>query len=208
MDTNQTIILEILEKTYAGRESALTFSSVFQLLIAVMLAAQTNDNQVNKITATLFSEHPGPADFANLTPEHLMPKISSCGLYRNKAKNIVATSRIIMEQYAGQVPADREALTSLPGVGRKTANVVLAVGFGIPALAVDTHVFRVSNRLGLVNAKTPEQTEEQLCALIPKEKWAAAHHWLIWHGREICTAKNPACAKCPCQNYCPNCTII
>ena len=199
----QQRILRTLAQTYHGAQTALTYDSVFQLLVAVMLAAQSNDNQVNRITDDLFRVFPDAAAFAALTPEQLEPHIASCGLYRNKAKNIVAASRILVEQYGGEVPADRELLTRLPGVGRKTANVVLAVGFGIPALAVDTHVFRVANRLGLAQAKTPEQTEEQLCALIPREQWADAHHWLIWHGRKICDARRPQCGVCPCRADCP-----
>ena len=197
-------ILEILEESYGGIGPALRFGSVFQLLVAVMLSAQTNDNQVNRITDKLFPLYPDAAAFAALTPEELEPMISSCGLYKNKAKNIVATSRIIAENYGGEVPKDKDALVALPGVGGKTANVVLAVGFGIPALAVDTHVFRVSNRMGLAEAKNPQQTEKALTALIPKEKWADAHHWLIWHGRKCCTARKPACADCPCRAYCPS----
>ena len=203
MNTAQESILNILSEVYAGTASALEFGSVFQLLVAVMLSAQTNDNQVNRITETLFQEYPDAEAFAKLTPEELEPKIATCGLYKNKAKNIVATAKILCEQYQGQVPQDKAALVALPGVGGKTANVVLAVGFGIPALAVDTHVFRVSNRMGLAESKTPEQTESQLCTLIPREKWAEAHHWLIWHGRKVCTARKPQCANCPVEQYCP-----
>ncbi|MDO4581355.1 MAG: endonuclease III [Bacillota bacterium] len=197
-------ILSILEHTYQGRHSALEYGSVFQLLVAVMLSAQTNDNQVNRVTEKLFAEYPDAAAFAQLSPEQLAPMIASLGLYQNKARNIVAASRILCEQYAGVVPADKQQLTALPGVGGKTANVVLAVGFGIPALAVDTHVYRVSRRLGLADGKTPEQVEQQLCALIPREKWAEAHHWLIWHGRRLCAARKPACAACPLAEYCPS----
>jgi endonuclease-3 len=196
MDKNKQI-LDILQATYAGSESALHFESVFQLLVAVILSAQTNDNQVNKITGQLFSLYGDAAAFAGLKSEELEPYINSCGLYKNKAKNIIAAAQIIMEKYDGQVPADKEALKALPGVGNKTANVILSVGFGIPALAVDTHVFRVSNRLGLAKAKTPEDTEKQLCAIIPREQWGEAHHWLIWHGRKICSAQKPKCNICP-----------
>ena len=204
MPNNKEIkqILSILEDTYQGSASALKFDSVFQLMVAVILSAQTNDNQVNKITAELFHQYPDAAAFAQLTPEELEPSISSCGLYKNKAKNIVAASKIIQDQYGGEVPHTKEQLTALPGVGGKTANVILAVGFGIPALAVDTHVFRVANRLGLAHTRTPEQTEAALCALIPKEKWADAHHWLIWHGRKICAARHPDCERCPLQGLC------
>ncbi len=204
MDINLGAILAILEQTYRGSASQLRFHSVFQLLIAVMLSAQTNDNQVNRVTEQLFRDYPDAAAFVKLTPEALEPRIASLGLYRNKAKNAVAAARILAEEYGGQVPQDKQALTSLPGVGNKTANVVLAVGFGIPALAVDTHVFRVSRRLGLSDGKTPEQVEAQLCALIPQEKWPEAHHWLIWHGRRICQARKPDCPACPLQEFCPS----
>ncbi len=201
--TQQKKILHILEQTYGGSQSALHFGDPFQLLVAVILSAQTNDNQVNKITGPLFAEFPDAAALAALEPEELEPRIATCGLYKNKAKNIVATSRILCREYGGRVPREKEALMALPGVGRKTANVVQAVGFGIPALAVDTHVQRVSNRLGLARSITPEQTETQLCALIPEEKWADAHHWLIWHGRKVCTAQRPKCGQCPLLTLCP-----
>ncbi|MBQ1501917.1 MAG: endonuclease III [Firmicutes bacterium] len=196
-------IVAILEDTYRGIGPALKFGSVFQLLVAVILSAQTNDNQVNRITEKLFPLYPDAAAFAALAPEELEPLISSCGLYKNKAKNIVAAARIIRDEYGGEVPRTKEELVALPGVGGKTANVVLAVGFGIPALAVDTHVFRVANRLGLAEAKTPEQAEAALTALIPREKWAEAHHWLIWHGRKRCASRKPLCGECPCATLCP-----
>ena len=197
-------ILAILEATYLDSKSALNYDSIFQLMVAVILSAQTNDNQVNRITEKLFPIYQDAYAFAALTSDELEPLISSCGLYKNKAKNIIGAAKIIVEKYDGQVPQNKTELIALPGVGTKTANVILAVGFGIPALAVDTHVFRVSNRLGLVKTKTPEQTETALCTLIPKEKWAAAHHWLIWHGRKICLARNPQCLDCPLQELCPS----
>jgi len=200
-------IVEVLAETYADTRSALQFGSVWQLLVAVMLSAQTNDNQVNKITESLFVTHPDAASFASMEPQELEPLIATCGLYKNKAKNIVATARIVEQQYGGEVPADKDKLTALPGVGGKTANVVLSVGFGIPALAVDTHVLRVSNRMGLAAAKTPEETERQLCALIPREQWADAHHWLIWHGRRVCNARAPKCDTCPVAHLCPSSAV-
>ena len=202
-EAKQHEILRILEHTYQGSVSALKYGSVFQLLVAVMLSAQTNDNQVNKITAELFKLFPDAAAFATLDPEQLAPYISSCGLYNSKAKNIIATARAICEQYGGEVPPDKDKLTALPGVGGKTANVVLSQGFGIPALAVDTHVFRVAHRLNLARGKTPEAVEQQLTALIPREKWSQAHHWLIWHGRRLCSAKKPRCDVCPLYDLCP-----
>jgi len=203
MDIEYKAILAILEQTYGGSASQLRSASVFQLLVAVMLSAQTNDNQVNRVTEQLFKDYPDARAFAALTPEQLAPRIASLGLYQNKARHIVATARILAEQYGGEVPADKQALIALPGVGNKTANVVLAVGFGIPALAVDTHVFRVSRRLGLADGKTPERVEAQLCAIIPQEKWPEAHHWLIWHGRRVCLARKPDCDACPLQELCP-----
>ncbi len=200
---NQKEILKILEEQYGGSVSALHFNSIFQLLVAVVLSAQTNDNQVNKITETLFQTYGDAASFAQLTPEELEPYIKTCGLYKNKAKNLVALSQKLLSEYGGVVPREREALMSLPGVGRKTANVVLAVGFGEPALAVDTHVFRVSRRLGLAVANHTDGVEKELCAIIPKEKWAFAHHWLIWHGRRLCHARRPQCDICPLAVRCP-----
>lgn len=199
----QKEILALLEEHYRDTVSALHYDNVFQLLVAVVLSAQTNDNQVNKITEKLFPVYGTPEKLASLTPEELEPYIKSCGLYKNKAKNIVGLSKKLLSDFNGQVPKEREALMSLPGVGRKTANVVLAVGFGIPALAVDTHVFRVSRRLGLATANTPDGVERELCAIIPEEKWAAAHHWLIWHGRRICSMQKPKCEQCPLLNLCP-----
>lgn len=203
----QQQILNILADTYQGSGTALKFGSLFQLLVAVMLSAQTNDNQVNAITGQLFARYATAADFASLTSAELEPLISSCGLYKNKARNIIAAAKMVCERYGGEVPADKDALIKLPGVGTKTANVVLSVGFGIPALAVDTHVFRVANRLGLADAKTPEQTETQLCALIPKQQWGDAHHWLIWHGRKVCKAQQPQCCECPLKDLCPSARI-
>lgn len=202
-ETRKQEVLRILAHTYKDVGSALRSSSVFQLLVAVMLSAQTNDNQVNKITKELFLRFPDAAAFAALTTEELIPHISSCGLYRTKAANIIATASIICEQYGGEVPQQKEKLTALPGVGGKTANVVLSQGFGIPALAVDTHVFRVARRLGLAQGKTPQAVEQELCALIPQEKWGQAHHWLIWHGRRICHAQKPQCGECPLATLCP-----
>ena len=195
--------LGILEHTHKGIGPALKYGSVFQLLVAVMLSAQTNDNQVNKITDGLFQLLPDAAAFAAISPEELIPHISSCGLYRMKASNIIAASRIISGQYEGEVPRDKAKLTALPGVGGKTANVVLSQGFGIPALAVDTHVFRVARRLGFAKGKTPQAVEQELCALIPKEKWSEAHHWFIWQGRRICHAQKPLCGECPLAKLCP-----
>lgn len=196
-------ILARLEDVYAGIGPALHFNSTYQLLVAVIMSAQTNDNQVNKITDALFVEYGTPERMAELTLPELEDKIKTCGLYKNKAKNILAATRILLDEYGGKVPAERGELMKLPGVGRKTANVVLAVGFGVPALAVDTHIFRVTHRMGLSAGKGPDDVERDLCALIPEEKWAEAHHWFIWHGRRVCDAKRPRCADCPVGDLCP-----
>jgi len=196
------IILELLEKNYSDATTMLNFRNPFELLIATMLAAQCTDRQVNKVTPGLFSKYPRPEDFAALTPEMLEQDIKSCGFYRTKSRNIIATCKILTEKYNGQVPDNMDELTRLPGVGRKTANVVLSNAFGQDAIAVDTHVFRVSNRLGLADARDVYNTETQLMAVIPREKWSAAHHWLIYHGRYICKAIKPDCTNCFLKPYC------
>lgn len=195
-------ILEKLEYGYKDMGCALNFSSSFELLVATMLSAQTTDLTVNKATDKLFLIYNTPDKLAMLSPQELEPYIRTCGFYKTKAANIINTSKIIMERYDGRVPDTLEELTSLPGVGRKTANVVLSNAFGKDAIAVDTHVFRVSNRLGIANAKDVETTEQQLMSNIPKDKWSRAHHWLIWHGRKICTARNPKCEECFLKNEC------
>jgi endonuclease III len=195
-------ILDALEKTYYDATCALEFSNPFEMLISTILSAQCTDRQVNKVTESLFLEFPTPAHFAALTPEELEPHVKSCGVYKNKARNIVLTCRALLERFDGRVPDTMEELTSLPGVGRKTANVVLSNAFGQDAIAVDTHVFRVSNRIGLGRGKTPEEVERQLRLNIPQHKWSAAHHWIIRHGRQICSARKPCCAQCPVVQWC------
>lgn len=198
-------ILAILAEEYKGTRSALVFDSPFQLLVATALAAQTTDLQVNKATQALFDQYPDPGSMAGVTAETLAPYIQSLGLYRTKAKNIAAMAEMLLTSYAGEVPKTREELMKLPGVGRKTANVVLSNAFHIPAIAVDTHVFRVANRMGLASGKTPDEVEKQLCGLIPEKDWSDAHHWLIWHGRRCCKAQRPACDGCPVGALCPRC---
>jgi endonuclease-3 len=195
-------VLDELAGLYPEVGTTLKFSSPFELLVATMLSAQSTDKQVNKITQSLFEQYNTPRDFALLEPEELEKLIKGCGLYRNKSKNIVQASRILVDQYNGKVPQDLESLTKLPGVGRKTANVILSNAFGKNAIAVDTHVFRVANRLGLADSKTPERTEFDLRQVIPEELWSKAHHWLITHGREICLARNPRCLSCTLQHLC------
>lgn len=203
MEAKETLeLLEVLEREYADAVCALNFSTPFELLVSTILSAQCTDKQVNKITEKLFKQFACPEDFASLTPEELEPHIMSCGFYKNKARNIVLTSRALLDRFGGEVPRTMEELASLPGVGRKTANVVLSNAFGQDAIAVDTHVFRVTNRLGLVRAKTPEETEHQLMERLPQGKWSQAHHWLIWHGRQVCHARKPECARCPVSVWC------
>jgi endonuclease-3 len=195
-------VLEILSQEYGGTGTALSFATPFQLLISTMLAAQSTDVQVNKITGQLYRDYPEAHSFLRMTLPELEEKIQSIGLFRNKARNILATCRVLVDEYDGEVPTTREKLMQLPGVGRKTANVVLSVGFQHDAIAVDTHVFRVSNRIGLADAPNVEKTEEQLMKNIPRQNWSDAHHWLIWHGRSICRAQNPKCEICPVSDFC------
>lgn len=194
--------LEILKETYPDAKPELEFTSPFELLVATMLSAQSTDRQVNKVTRVLFPKYSTPRAFAALSYEELEPYIKGCGLYKTKGNNIIAASRIIVEQYGGAVPRERDTLMLLPGVGRKTANVVVSNAFGTPAIAVDTHVFRVANRIGFANAKDVLNTEKQLMETIPKEQWSIAHHWLIFHGRRVCTARNPKCGVCTVSECC------
>jgi endonuclease-3 len=195
-------ILKILETHYGNTSTGLEFGTTYQLLISTILSAQATDVQVNKVTKKIFYEYPDPQSIIILSQNDLENTIRQIGLYKNKAKNILAATKMLLEEYNGKVPNSREELMKLPGVGRKTANVVLSVGFNHDAIAVDTHVFRVSNRIGLTKAKDVHSTELQLMNNIPKSKWSAAHHWLIWHGRNICKAQNPKCTVCPIKNHC------
>jgi endonuclease-3 len=194
----------VLRATYAGARTALHYRTDFQLLVSVILSAQCTDARVNMVTPKLFERYPNAEAMAALDPSDLEPLIMTCGLFKSKARNIIAASRLLVERHGGRVPRSMEELITLPGVGRKTANVVLSVAFDTPAIAVDTHVFRVANRLGLARARTPAQTEKQLMRVIPEGDWTSAHHWLIHHGREICHARNPECARCPLLALCPS----
>ena len=196
-------LLELFSEYYPEPGTTLDSTTTFELLLATILSAQTTDVQVNKVTAELFKEYNTPEDFAALAQEELEKKINSIGLYRNKAKYIIKTSKILLEDYDGQVPQKRKELLKLAGVGRKTANVVLANAFNKAAFPVDTHVFRVSSRLALSSAKNPKVTEKELTELIPKKYWIDLHHWFIDHGRAICKAQNPACDNCFCSHLCP-----
>ena len=191
-----------LAKLYPDAKPALIFSTPYELLVAVVLSAQCTDERVNKVTAVLFEKYATPQAMLTLSQKELEKYIFSCGFYRMKAEHILSASKDIIEKFDGEVPTTVEELMSLAGVGKKTANVVYSVAFGGAAIAVDTHVFRVSNRLGLAKGKTPEEVEKGLNKAIPKEDWAKAHHWLIYHGRKVCHSQRPNCADCSLQGYC------
>ncbi|WPC42151.1 endonuclease III [Clostridium sp. JS66] len=194
-------ILETLSKTYPDAKCALNFKSPYELLISTILSAQCTDVRVNMVTEKLYEKYNTPEAMITLTEEELSEKIRSCGFYKNKSKNILGATKAILEN-GGKVPETMEELLKLPGVGRKTANVVLSNAFGVPAIAVDTHVFRVSNRLGIANGDTPEQVEKGLMKNVPRDMWSDTHHYLIWHGRLICKSRKPDCEKCPLAPYC------
>lgn len=198
--------LRILEETYRGAIPELKFDSVFELLVAVILSAQCTDKRVNQVTQVLFPIANTPEKILQLGQSKLEEIIKPCGYFRAKAKHIVETAQILIDSYSGEVPSDFEELIKLPGVGRKTANVVTSVAFKNPAIAVDTHVFRLANRMQLAEGKTPLEVELGLQKIIPREKWSDAHHWLIWHGREICAARKPKCNVCPLSKVCPSST--
>ena len=200
--------LAILEQTYPHAVTALEYENVFQLLIAVILSAQTTDARVNMTTPKLFAKYPTPEKLARARQTDVEAIIRSTGFFRMKAKNIIACARDLVERFGGKVPQEREDLESLGGVGRKTASVVMAAAFQGEALAVDTHVFRVSHRLGLTLGTTPRQVEEDLTALLAPAKWGDATHWLIMHGRQICKAPTPRCDICPVRPNCPTPAII
>lgn len=195
-------ILEELARIYPDARPALEYGSPYELLVAVILSAQCTDERVNKVTAELFKEHNTPVTMLKLSQQELERYIFSCGFYRHKAAHILSASRDIIEKYGGEVPSTLEELKSLAGVGQKTANVVYSVAFGGDAIAVDTHVFRVSNRLGLAHAKTPEKTEDGLKEVIPQRDWSKAHHWLIYHGRRVCHSQRPDCTNCTLKELC------
>ena len=201
MRFSKKAVLAELEKMYPDAKPELNFSTPYETLVAVMLSAQCTDKQVNKVTPALFERYPDVESMAAASVEDVYPMVKSCG-FKTKATNIVEACRLIMQRHGGEVPGDMKSLTALPGVGQKTANVVMAHAFNVPAIAVDTHVFRVSNRIGLAEAKNVEETERQLQKAIPKQDWVKAHHWLIFHGRRVCHARNPQCASCGVQPWC------
>ncbi len=195
-------ILDILEKTYPGARIYLDFKGPYQLLIATILAAQCTDEMVNQITPELFRRYPDPAALAKADPKALEELIHATGFFRQKTKSLLACSKALIEEHGGEVPGDVEALTAIRGVGRKTAAVVISNAFGGQAIAVDTHVKRVSTRLGLAKTNTPEKIERELCAVIPEKRWTRATQLIGTHGRRTCTARKPDCEHCPVNKLC------
>lgn len=195
-------ILDDLDSLYPDAKAGLDFTTPFELLIATILSAQCTDVRVNKVTAVLFKEHNTPKSILDLGIDGLTKYIKSCGLYKTKSKNIINTCNVLYYDYDSKVPDNIEELMKLPGVGRKTANVVVSNAFDTPAIAVDTHVFRVTNRIGIVNEKDVLSTEKALMRVIPKERWSKSHHLFIWHGRNICKARNPKCEECILNDRC------
>lgn len=202
MQKKNKIIIEKLKEMYPDAQCELNYGTPFQLLVATVLSAQTTDKKVNEVTRELFKDYPDAESFAGLTQEMLEEKIRVIGLYRNKAKNLILLAKKIREDFGGEVPETMEGITSLPGAGRKTANVVLSNAFGVPSIAVDTHVFRVSNRIGLADSDDVYEVEMQLQKKINKSEWTLMHHVLIFHGRRCCTARNPKCETCGIKEYC------
>lgn len=200
--TNTQKILDTLAKDFPNAKSELNFHSPFQLLVAVILSAQCTDKRVNLVTPRLFEVAPDVKTLAQLPQEQIEEIIHSCGFYHSKATYLKQMSQDIVNRFGGEVPNNIDDLRTLAGVGRKTANVVYAVGFGGQAIAVDTHVFRVSNRLGIANAKNVLDTEKQLMQAIPREQWADSHHYLLLHGRYVCKAQNPQCQRCSVKDFC------
>jgi endonuclease III len=199
---NNEEIIEILKRTYSDARPELDYANPFELMIAVVLSAQCTDVRVNIVTEGLFKDVKTPDDIVRMGVRELEERIRTCGLYKNKAKNIYEACVMLGEKYGGAMPESIETLMELPGVGRKSANVIASNAFGIPAIAVDTHVFRVSNRLGLADAKDVTGTEKDLMNVIPREDWTFMHHVLIFHGRRICKARKPMCGECPVEARC------
>ncbi len=196
-------IIERLRGSYEDTTTALEFQNPYQLLVATILAAQCTDVRVNMVTPALFAHYPSPKQLALANQMQLEEEIRSCGFYHTKAKNLIACAQRLVDVYGGEVPTSLEDLTSLAGVGRKTAGVVQAFAFGIPAFPVDTHVGRVARRLGLATSENPDKVEESLRKLFKKEDWASAHHWMIWHGRRVCKSQRPMCSECMLSDLCP-----
>ena len=195
-------VISKLESKYKGLNTALNYSNNFELLVAVILSAQCTDERVNKVTPALFSKYNTAEKMSKITLDELISYIKPCGYYNSKAKHIISASKKIVENFGGEVPSDFDSLLTLDGVGRKTADVMIAVAFSGDAIPVDTHVFRVSNRIGLANAKNVYQTEMQLQKVIDKSKWSDMHHHILWHGRRVCKARKPDCENCDIIEFC------
>ena len=203
MERNEIIkVLDILRETYPEAKCALDHVNTFELLVAVCLSAQTTDKSVNKVTPKLFGKYPDAFSLAEARQEEVEELIRTIGMYRTKSRNIINLAKELASKFDGVVPKDYDSLVSLPGVGRKTANVVLSVGFGEQRIAVDTHVFRVANRIGLVKANDVLKTELALMEVIPNDRWSETHHSLIFHGRNVCYARKPKCKECPIKDLC------
>ena len=204
MNQKQSIeILETLKKTYPDAKCSLDFTTPFELLVAVILSAQCTDERVNKTTPDIFKKYKTPEDFANMNLELLEHLVHPCGFYKNKAKNIKTTAKILVDKYNSKVPSTMEELLSLPGVGRKTANVVMLEAFNNPqGVAVDTHCKRIANRIGFSKESTPEKIEQDLLKIFPKQYYYDLNHIFMWHGRNICTSQKPKCSICPIASKC------
>ena len=202
MKQRTKIILDELKKMYPDAKCELNHETPFQLLVATILSAQTTDKKVNEVTEDLFKQYPDVDSFLTLSINELEEKIKQIGLYRSKAKNLLIMCNQLKTKFDGEVPSTMDELVTLAGAGRKTANVVLSNAFGVPSIAVDTHVFRVSNRLGLADSDNVLEVEKQLQKELPKKEWSLAHHLLIFHGRRRCIARNPKCNECPLTNRC------
>lgn len=197
-------MIEVLKRLYPDVRCELNYRTPLELLIATILSAQCTDKRVNEITESLFEKYKQVSDYAEASVEQIAEDIYGLGLYKNKSRSIKQAAIMMIEGFNGEVPGNREDLEKLPGVGRKTASVVLSNAFGVPAIAVDTHVFRVSNRLGLAHADNVNETERQLMEAIPKSLWTLTHHLLIFHGRRVCHARNPKCGQCDLAPVCPS----
>lgn len=202
MEEKSKLIYNCLKEKFPNAVCELEFNSNFQLLISVILSAQCTDKRVNEVTKILFGKYPTAFDLANANLEDILKIVKPCGFFNNKSKNIIETSKILVEKFNGEVPKDFSALQTLPGVGQKTANVLTSVGFGEDAFAVDTHVFRVSKRFGIANGKTPEKVEEQLKKVFSKDLWSETHHLMVLFGRYYCKARNPQCNDCKLRENC------
>ena len=202
MKKNVLEIVDAIDKLYENPKCELEFSSNYELLVAVILSAQCTDKRVNQVTSELFKEFNTAQKMITLSQEELENKIRSCGFFHNKAKHILEASKDLVKKYNGEVPSEKQELKKLAGVGEKTANVVVSMAFGIPAIAVDTHVFRVSNRLGLADSRDVLATQKQLEKNVPKDKWIKLHYSLVLHGRYVCKSQRPLCSECKLKEFC------